>query len=158
MKKKKIMIGFMMYAISMAVANASSTVLSKRTVELNVDISTTKLKLSRADYSSPVVKVLVPELADVTILDHRNTGEGAPCLATYEALSPEEVIQNNPATEKVRFQVTLLKDTIVNIDEKSKKPVCEVHLTELIEGDIRGFDFQHSRSLLVGNRHMDDCR
>src|SRR3990167_4240343 len=104
MKNKKLFVGFVVCIMSVAVANASSVVLSKRTVELNVDISTTKLKLSRAGYASPVVKVLVPELADVTILDHRNTGEGAPCLATYETMLPEDVIQNNPGVEKINFE------------------------------------------------------
>ncbi|MBI4041200.1 MAG: hypothetical protein HY390_04970 [Deltaproteobacteria bacterium] len=138
----------------MAVANASSVVLSKRTVELNVDISTAKLKLSRADYVSPVVKVLVPELADVTILDHRNTGEGAPCLATYETESPSDVIQSNPQVEKIKFDITLKKSVRLNPEGTA----CVVHLSEEVDGVIRGFQFVHDRSLFVGERHIDDCR
>lgn len=151
---KKVLIGLVISTSLGVWVNAAPVTLSKRVVQLNVDISTTKLKWSKADYSSPVVKVLVPELADVTLLDHRNTGEGAPCLASYEASSPEDVIQNNPAIEKVPFEVTLLKDA--ELDDGSS--VCRVTLTELIKGHIRGFEFRHDRSLLVGNRHKDDCR
>ena len=82
MKKSILATVFLLVITQMAQAKSSSVLLSEKTVDLSVDISTTKLKLSRADYSSPFVKVLVPELADVTILDHRNTNEGAPCMAT----------------------------------------------------------------------------
>lgn len=136
------------------IENSREVVLAERTVNLNVDISSAKLKLSRADYSSPVVKVLVPELADATILDHRNTGEGAPCMATYQALSPEEIIQNNPAVELVPMTITLKK--ILTPDRANGR--CLVVLDERIEGKIRGFVFEHQRAIEVGARHLDDCR
>jgi hypothetical protein len=137
-----------------AAESSHEVLIAERTVNLNVDISTTKLKLSRADYSSPVVKVLVPELADATILDHRNTGEGAPCMATYQALSPEEVIQNNPAVELVPMTITLKK--ILTPDQKNGR--CLVTLDERIEGKIRGFLFEHQKTVEIGTRHLEDCR
>lgn len=135
-------------------AQTNTVTLSEKIVQLNVEISPTNLKWSEADYSSPVVKVLVPELADVTILDHRNAGEGAPCLATYEARSPEDVIQNNPSVEKIDFQITLQKKLSPNLESQT----CDVELIESIEGKIRGFKFVHDRHLSVGSRHIDDCR
>lgn len=140
--------------VSLAALADGTVTLSEREVELNVDISTTKVKLSRADYSAPVVKVLVPDLADVTVLDHRNTGEGAPCLATYDTLAPEDVIQNNPVVERVKFKVTLQKATYLD----AQAGVCHVSLVELVEGKIRGFNFVHDREVSVGSRHPDDCR
>lgn len=139
---------------SMQFAQGAEVLISERTVELNVDISSAKLKWSQADYSSPVVKVLVPDLADVTILDHRNTGEGAPCMATYQALSPEEVIQNNPSVEVIPMTITL--DKLLTPDLTNG--LCHVALRESIIGEIRGFRFEHHKSMEIGTRHIDDCR
>jgi hypothetical protein len=82
-----------------AQAEPISVNLSEKTVTLDVAINKWNLKFSRAGYSEPVVKVLIPELADVTLLDHRNFRENAPCLATFEAKTPEEVIQNRFGVE-----------------------------------------------------------
>ncbi|MCM2278411.1 MAG: hypothetical protein NDJ89_10085 [Oligoflexia bacterium] len=139
--------------MSVTFVHASGTVISMREVLLPIDISTTRIKLSRADYMAPVVKVLVPELADVTLLDHRNTGEGAPCLATYEATAPEEVIQGRPAIEEARFTVTLKKQA----ELEPRTSTCSIHLIEEIHGKIRGFAFEHSRTARIGSRHPDDC-
>ena len=154
MKKSILATVFLLVITQMAQAKSSSVLLSEKTVDLSVDISTTKLKLSRADYSSPVVKVLVPELADVTILDHRNTNEGAPCMATYDTLVPNAVIQNNPAIEVIPMTIQLHK----NLQPDPNKNLCIVSLSESIEANIRGFKFIHSRTISVGARHIDDCR
>lgn len=135
-------------------AEISSVVLSDQTIPVTVDISVGRVKLSKADYSSEVVKILVPGLADVTLLDHRNTNEGAPCLATYEARQVSEVIQSNPAIETVPMNIKLVKQ--IYPDVKARK--CHVQLFELIETNIRGFKFEHMRSISVGTRHLDDCR
>jgi hypothetical protein len=132
---------------------AAETIVSEREVTLPVDISTTKIKLSRADYSSPVVKVLIPELAAETILNHRNTSEGAPCLATYETMNPQDVIQNRPSTEFFKFKITIKKHTYVTQNNE-----CNVSLTEEIEGNIRGFNFYHDRSISLPSREVDDCK
>ncbi len=137
-----------------SIANAADVIISERDVVLNVDIKPGNVKLSRADYSEPVVKVLVPELADVTVLDHRNNGEGAPCLATYETNIPDNVIQNQPATEKVKFKIVLTKQ--VNMDHE--KLICHVTMNEQVTGSIRGFTFTHLRTIYVGERHANDCR
>lgn len=151
---KKITITLLISLIWSATTLANDVIMSQKTVKIPVDISTTKLKWSQADYSSPVVKVLVPALAAVTLLDHRNTGEGAPCLASYEANTPEEVIQNNPQTEQIEFTVTLIKQVIPDLENNR----CLVHLIENVDGKIRGFEFTHQRDLQVGHRHIDDCQ
>jgi hypothetical protein len=128
-------------------------VISQRVVRLPVEISNTNVKLSAADYSAPVVKVLIPALADVTLLDHRNTNEGAPCMATYGTRVPNDVIQNNPGSLQVQFQISLIKNLYVDTNNS-----CVVSMTEHIEGTIRGFKFVHDRYVSLGERHLDDCR
>lgn len=140
-------------ALSILVSTAfANTVVSERTVILPVDL--TKVKLSNSGYSSHIVKVLIPELADVTIANHRNEDEDAPCLATYEAMKVEEVVQNKPETIEVPLKITLKKHTWV--DEENK--VCKVGLQELVEGNIRGFNFVHDRWMDMPDRHLEDCR
>ncbi|MCB0393429.1 MAG: hypothetical protein KDD25_02650 [Bdellovibrionales bacterium] len=134
-------------------AHATDVVLSEKVSNLTVDISTAKLKLSKAGYESPVVKVLVPDLADVTIFDHRNEGEGAPCLATFDTFEPNDVIQGNPSVEEIPFKVTLTRMTFLD-----SANVCQVYLVENVEGQIRGFNFYHSRDAHIGTRNAEDCR
>lgn len=147
------MMSFLVAAAAFA-STDEDIVLSERDVCLSVEINSTNLKWSQADYAAPVVKVLVPELAGVTILNHRNTKEGAPCLASYEAKSPEQVIGNSPGTDKVDFHLKLSK-SIVMYPDKTK---CDVYLRENIDAKIRGVAFTHERSVLVGQRTADDCK
>jgi hypothetical protein len=132
----------------------TDVVLSQRAVALNVDISTARVRLSKAGYAVALVKVLVPELAGATLLDHRNEGEGAPCLTTYGTRDPAEVIQNRPAVEQVPFTVTLTKRLVANRFEQK----CQVGLIESVTGKIRGFEFVHSRFQAIGERTLADCR
>ncbi|MCB0377524.1 MAG: hypothetical protein KDD33_03450 [Bdellovibrionales bacterium] len=128
-------------------------IISEQNMVLPVDISTTQVILSASDYSFPVVKVLVPELAGPTILNHQNTNAGAPCLATYETPSVDAVVQGNPAVEDVEFKITLRKHTYRNTIENK----CNVTLTENIEATIRGFKFVHSRTQAMPDRTLGDC-
>lgn len=135
-------------------AAQAGVVISERTVPLEVKISPETVKLSHADYSMPVVKVLVPGLADVTILDHRNSGEGAPCLATDGTRSPEDVIRGSSTTETLPFTIRLERSVYPDLDAKK----CYVLLEEFVSGEIRGYQFTHHRDFQVADRHLDDCR
>lgn len=134
-------------------ASANEVVLSEKQIQINVDVSSRKVKLSQADNWSPVVKVLLPELAGATILDHRNKGEGVPCLVTFDTTDPKAVIQSNPGTENIVLNVKLTKETLIDWEGK-----CAVYLSESIEANIRGFLFTDLRAIKVGERHVDDCR
>ncbi len=131
-----------------------STIISERAVTVNVDISKVKVRLSRSGYANPVVKILVPDLADVTLLNHRNSGEAAPCLATFDTMFPEAVVQNNPTIESVQMNITLEKLPTIN----SKTQVCDITLTESIRTNIRGFSFVHERRDVIASRDIADCR
>src|SRR4051812_13679246 len=75
-----------------------------------VDINENTVLCLSADYSAPVLKVLVPQLAQLTLLNHQNTGAGAPCLTTNESCmaspghtpaSPTDIIKGRPGRENV---------------------------------------------------------
>lgn len=133
---------------------AQAEIISSKTVDLPVDLSTAGIRLSKAGYSMPTVKVLIPELAAVTVMNHRNEGETAPCVATYQAIEVEEVVQGLPTIETVPFTITLEKS--VRIDHRNNS--CAVTLVETVEGVVRGFTFSHIRQSPLPSRHIDDCK
>ncbi|MEH0860941.1 MULTISPECIES: hypothetical protein [Halobacteriovorax] len=132
---------------------AQTTVISERTVQLPVDISSAKLKWTNLGYGSIYfVKVIVPQLAGETFLNHRNVGEDGPCLFTHDTRNVEDVVGDNPSIEDVDFKIKLSKQTI-KLDEQK----CGVVLIEDVRANIRGFEFQHTLRHTMPERHIDDC-
>jgi hypothetical protein len=152
--KKIILMMTLLATLNAIDAHAGPVIVSEKFVNLTTDISVATVKFSHAGYSAPVVKILVPELANVTLLDHRNAGEGAPCLASYEAISPMQVIQNNPVIEKNIFKITLSRSATLD----PATGACQVTLFEDIVGKIRGLTFTHSRTADLGTRDPKDCQ
>ncbi|PIP89911.1 MAG: hypothetical protein COW01_00360 [Bdellovibrionales bacterium CG12_big_fil_rev_8_21_14_0_65_38_15] len=132
-------------------AQSSQNVVSQKVVTLPVDLNTTKLKFTNLGYGSFLVKVIVPELAADTLLNHRNEGEDGPCLFTYDAFRVDDVLQDNPEVVDTDFKITLTRSLFVQDN------VCKVTLTESIEANIRGFFFQHSLSTPMPDRIIEDC-
>lgn len=130
----------------------AQTILSSKKVNIPVNIDQANMKLSRAGYGSDVLKVFIPALADVTILDHRNENSGAPCMSTYETDIAEDVIQGRPGVENVNFDIVLTKYTYLD------GTVCKVSMDETITAVIRGFNFSHSRNVEMPDRVAADCR
>lgn len=155
MKKLVAVLSILVLANQASAALNEPTVISERVVTIPVDISTTQVRFSNAGYGDlQVLKVLVPALADVTLLDHRNAGEAAPCMATYEAASVNEIVQGNPTVEDIQLQITLSKVPTIN----KRKKICEITLVENLSTKIRGFEFIHSRSKVIATRPVEDCR
>ncbi len=139
-------------ALSSLTAQAE-TLISSRVVKVPVDISTNSIVYTSKGYSVFLVKVLVPELAGPTLMNHRNEGERAPCLATYEATSVDEVVQGRPETVEAEVKIDLIKDANLGSDN-----VCRVTLREDLTTVIRGFTFVHSRSTQLPDRIAADCQ
>lgn len=129
-------------------------VLSEKITVLPVVLNDFTVKLSSADYSMPLVKILVPKLADITIFNHRNFNEGAPCISTLGTKNVGDIIALNPGTDRVAFKVTLKKEIL--IDETAQK--CTISLREEVNAKVRGYVFTHSRRSEIGERVLADCR
>lgn len=134
-----------------AFAQSSQTIISEKVVTFPVDLNTTRLKFTSLGYSAPLVKVIVPELAGDTLLNHRNEGEDGPCLFTYDAFRVDDVLQDNPEVLDTQFTIKVIRSVFVHHN------VCKVTLTETVEADIRGFLFQHSLSTPMPDRIIEDC-
>jgi hypothetical protein len=143
-------------AFRAAQAGSGSTVLSDRTSDVSVALGPTTVKCSAQGYSMPNLKVLVPALAGITLLDHRNAGEGAPCIAAGRCVSGDEPLallaRPGQAVETIHVRVTLKKET------RLEGEVCHVTLVENVVTAIRGVPFFHERRQDVADRVPADCR
>ena len=154
MKALKLILGFVLVAGALA-AQAQETVIASKTVNLPVDLSQAGVRSSNAGYGTTyLVKILVPGLAAETLLNHRNDGENAPCLATYDTNSVDDVIKGNPAVETFAFEI--VQKRVLNPDVENK--ICHVNLVEEIHATVRGFKFVHSRQTELPQRVLDDCK
>lgn len=140
-------------SLALAAGDLGSKILSEREVDMTIDLNSKTLKLSRADYMEPTVKVLIPEIADVTVMNHRNFSEGAPCLATEGTKSPQDVLQGQEGKENIKVRITLSK--LLYLDDQN---VCHLTLQEDVETNIRGFKFVHARQSTLPKRVAADCR
>jgi hypothetical protein len=141
-------------AIKDSNAKASLAIVSDRTTEVSVALNAATVKCSRADYSGPMLKVLIPGLADLTVLNHRNTREGAPCVSAGAcgALGPQDILKSGDGVDRIKVRVVLRKETAVEGE------VCHVSLIESVATTIRGLTFRHERLQEVAERTAADCR
>jgi hypothetical protein len=131
----------------------ADTVLHQKKVTLPVTISDDTVILSNLGYSNYMVKIIVPALADVTFLNHRNPRATGPCLSTRETMETSDIIQNNPGNEKIDFQITLSKNTRL-----TDKNTCSVTMIERVEARVRGRQFIHEVRSPLPERNAEDCR
>ena len=149
----KVQIVSLCLSLCLAAQVQASTLISSRIVTVPVDISMTKVLVTNKGYGTTyLVKVLVPGLAAPTLMNHRNAGESAPCLATYQTDQIDDILQGRPEIINADMKLDLVKDAFVN------NGVCQVSLTENISTTIRGFLFVHSRSVALPSRDPADCQ
>jgi|GEM_PF-5221690 len=140
---------------SLGAAQAGGSVVRDQTTPVDVDLNAQTVKCSAADYSAPMLKVLVPGLADLTVLNHRNTREGAPCIAAGKCsatVGPQTILQSGAGTVRAPIRVVLKKVAAIDGD------VCHVTLVETVTTQIRGVPFFHEREQAVADRAAADCR
>lgn len=124
------------------------------TVDLKLDAST--VLCSSADYGALFLKVLIPELAPITLLDHQNTGAGAPCVAAgpcQPGNMPEDILDAQDPSAQAAINVKA-----VRIDQAdSTAQTCTTTLREDVAVTIRGVPFTHTRYASLGERPFSDC-
>ncbi len=113
---------------------------------------------SHADYSASFLKVLIPELAAITLLDHQNRDAGAPCVAAGECApfgdhAPSDILDDADTDETV--DITVRETRVDEIDHDAQ--TCTTSLRERVDLTIRGVPFAHERSTSLGTRPYGDC-
>lgn|GEM_PF-1267162 len=135
------------------------------THHLEVALNENTVLCSWADYAGEFLKVLIPELADITLLDHQNRGAGAPCLGAGSCRGPwfpnghlpSDIINPEKPTEKIALTVKVFRQTYKTMDQAGKEG-CEVQIVEELKSNIRGVDFYHLRQKHLGERSISDCK
>ncbi|HEX4922832.1 MAG TPA: hypothetical protein VFV50_02065 [Bdellovibrionales bacterium] len=145
----------------LAHAQTQGPVLEKviRLIRTNVPVALNKttVKCSRADYAVPELKVLIPALAELTVMNHRNFQEGAPCVRAGECsaqLSPQLILAQGEGNIMAPTEIKLVQQLRPDV----KNQVCRVTLVETVRVMIRGVAFDHTRHAEAGDRVLEDCR
>jgi len=158
------------YAVTMAVltTNAMGQNLEVKEVvvhdvqhHLAVVLDSTTVLCSEADYGALFLKILIPQLANLTLLDHRNEGAGAPCVGAGICRSemfpdgnlPEDIINPAAPTQTIDLRIQLVR--VSYLDHALK--TCQVTLEERIATAVRGVPFTHERRAELGHRNFADC-
>lgn len=139
-----------------AVPTYNETVVHETTTSVEVDLNNTTVLCSAADYGATFLKILIPDLARLTLLDHQNTGAGAPCVAAgpcEPGHMPADIIDAAHPTETVQISVKAIRGD----DADSDTQTCTTGLTETVKVTIRGVDFFHQRFAPLGERPYSDC-
>jgi uncharacterized protein (TIGR03382 family) len=154
-------------AASLVLGLASSAGAAVETHEELVHETTTSVDLlltpetvicSHADYSANFLKVLIPQLAGITLLDHQNTDAGAPCVAAGECApfgdhAPDDILDEADTSETVDIRVRATRLEEIDHDAQT----CTTSLRERVDLEIRGVRFAHERYAPLGSRPYGDC-
>lgn len=113
---------------------------------------------SHADYSATFLKVLIPQLASITLLDHQNSDAGAPCVAAGECApfgdhAPSDILDEADTSETVDIRVRAVRVDAIDHDAET----CTTALRERVHLEIRGVRFAHERWADLGSRPYADC-
>lgn len=139
-----------------AAVTYNETVVHDTTTAVEIKLDASTVLCSSADYGALFLKIGMPELARVTLLDHQNIGAGAPCVAAGTCgpgNMPEDIIDPAKPTETVDVNVKA-----VRLDEvDSTAQTCTTWLIERVRLDVRGVEFTHERSVELGSRPVADC-
>jgi uncharacterized protein (TIGR03382 family) len=147
-----------MYALLLA-ANlivANETVVHDTTTNVDLTLDESTVLCSSADYGALFLKVLIPQLAQLTLLDHQNTGAGAPCVASglcEAGNEPSDIIDSSDPNETVAVNVKAVRQDMVDTDAQT----CDTYLIERVNVTIRGIAFTHERTAPLGSRAYSDC-
>lgn len=139
-------------------ADVREQLVSDKTSEIIVELNNDTVICSQADYSASFLKILIPQLKDLTVFDHRNFGAGAPCVAAgmcapFGQSGPLDILNAEKPKEKIKVNVVLKR--IFSLNEE--KQTCHVSLSEDVTTTVRGIKFFHKRSGSIGERLFSDC-
>ncbi|HUS67014.1 MAG TPA: MYXO-CTERM sorting domain-containing protein [Kofleriaceae bacterium] len=145
-------------------ANASAAVESREelvhetTTSVDLELTPETVICSHADYSATFLKVLIPQLASITLLDHQNTDAGAPCVAAGECApfgdhAPADILDGADTSETVDITVRAIRMDDIDHDAQT----CTTTLKERVDLVIRGVPFAHERYASLGTRPYGDC-
>lgn len=136
-------------------AETLEKVISNETYDINVAISAGSVRCSSLGYGRPELKVDVPDLDWAASFNHRQQGEGQPCMTVGlcdARHSPDKVRAGGDGDVPTRLQVVHKEVGVID------KGVCSRELVEHVTMELRGFTFAHERSAPLPSLSATECR
>lgn len=115
-----------------------------------IDGSTVSHKWTMLGYGQTTEKIIVPDLANHTLFNHRNPGEEGPCLRSYNIFGQS---QTPTIPDSFTIDITILNSFRVN----RERGICQVNMVEDVITVIDGVEFTHRYSKDMGYRYIEDC-
>jgi uncharacterized protein (TIGR03382 family) len=143
-------------SLALADSTYNETLIHDTTSSVDIALDANTVLCSSADYGALYLKVGIPQLATLTLLDHQNVGAGAPCVAAGMCTPghmPTDIIDAAHPTETVQIDVKAFRAD----EADSTAQTCDTTLIERVHVTIRGFEFTHERSSSLGSRRFADC-
>jgi uncharacterized protein (TIGR03382 family) len=142
--------------VASAFPTYEETLIHDTTTSVEIALNADTVLCSAADYGALYLKVGLPELAKLTLLDHQNIGAGAPCVAAGICTAgnrPEDIIDPAHPTETVQINVKAFRAD----EADAVADTCSTFLVERVAVTIRGVEFTHERQAPLGSRQFADC-
>lgn len=131
--------------------------ISRQTLEIEVKVDETTVRCSALGYSRPELKVDVPALDWAATFQHRNFGEGQPCMTAGRCTnerSPELILAGGAGVDKAQLEVVHTEEAY--LDESNN--TCYRSLVETVTMQLRGQTFTHRRSGVLSEVSADLCK
>ena len=125
--------------------------------EISVKISADTVRCSSQGYSLPELKIDVPDLDWAATFQHRNFGEGQPCMTAgscRQVGGPEVILAGGD--EEIKTLLTVVMQEVAWVDDTND--TCYRQVEEVLEMDVRGHTFSHVRQAPLVEVSAKLCR
>lgn len=136
-------------------------VVHEKTTDVNIELNSRTVLCSASDYQAEMLKIVIPKMSELTLLNHREINAGGPIVSAgvcrgpmHEGLAPEEILKPGlPEYEQIPMHVKLTRITSIYANRSE----CEVMLKEEVRVTVRGIPFYHVREAMLEPRVGADC-
>jgi hypothetical protein len=139
-------------------------ILSDQTYTMTVALNPRTVLCLEGDYGARSFKIAVPEIDDVTFLDHTSPGAPGPCINAGFCKN-KDVAWGAETDERFPIFHDLTKPTEVAEIRVIRKEVLSLTATsclrtyvEHISSTIRGTEFRHMATLPLSEGPLSDCQ
>jgi len=115
----------MIFILTLSIfVQAEERIISVKKIPIKLTLSKENVICSSAGYGNEFLKILIPELAKHSIMEHRNIGVEAPCLGAGRCLEDKsqdflkKVHEFGPIRKKVMMSIILKKHYNFNVSKK----------------------------------------
>lgn len=141
----------------------SAKVISDYTYDLAIDLNDKTVQCLIGDYGASSLKVVIPDLKELTNLDHTSRGAAGPCVTAgfcnqMHVFPPTDtrlssLITPSKPSENIKLRVVMSEVFFADIQGKR----CGHFYREEVSTIIRGIPFNHVREIALAKVELADC-